>query len=582
MPIPLPNLDDRRWTDLVEEGRALIPVYAPEWTDHNPSDPGITLLELFAFLTETLLYRANRISDRQRRRMLALAGVRPRGPSSSRVLLNFDAGTVEVREAPAGTVCSGADASGERVMFRTVGPVTVVPAGVISADEAADALTITFSEPIVAGTRLSLGFIVREDGASFAERYRILADGAPLTHHSVQLRWECLAGSWQTIDQVEDGTRALTLDGVVALTLPAEATAVRAIVAAGEYDRAREIFSVFINASEAEQAVYSADQPVAVATGDGSPFQKIALPAPLIEESVVIETDDGVWERRDDLVASLPSSRHYLVDPMRGEVSFGDGNQGQAPAEGVEIRGRYLRTRAAAGAVAALAVDTIEDAALTGIEVGNPEGSEGGADSETLEEAIGRVRLLREASLRAVTLADIESIVLETPGAEIARASARANMFPGLACVNALGVITVLLVPDSAAPRPLPSAGLLAYVARRLERRRIIGTRIVVTGPEYVEVAVYATVQTLPRASRDLVRKRVLETLKRFFDPLTWPFGRDVYRSEVLQALDGVEGVDYVEKLELAANRCPPGCGNICTPGTALVAEGSHQIEVTA
>ena len=62
MPLPLPNLDDRTYADLVEEARALIPTYAPAWTNHNASDPGITLVELFAFLTEMLIYRLNRVS----------------------------------------------------------------------------------------------------------------------------------------------------------------------------------------------------------------------------------------------------------------------------------------------------------------------------------------------------------------------------------------------------------------------------------------------------------------------------------------------------------------------------------------
>ena len=62
MPLQLPNLDDRRYADLVEEARALIPTYTPEWTNHNPSDPGITLIELFAFLSEMLLYRLNRVT----------------------------------------------------------------------------------------------------------------------------------------------------------------------------------------------------------------------------------------------------------------------------------------------------------------------------------------------------------------------------------------------------------------------------------------------------------------------------------------------------------------------------------------
>jgi Baseplate J-like protein len=72
LPLPLPNLDDRTWKDLVAEGRALIPAMAPEWTDHNPSDPGITLVELFAFLSEILIYRLNRIDDRTMNKFLKL------------------------------------------------------------------------------------------------------------------------------------------------------------------------------------------------------------------------------------------------------------------------------------------------------------------------------------------------------------------------------------------------------------------------------------------------------------------------------------------------------------------------------
>ena len=72
MPITLPNLDDRRYADLVEEARSLIPTYAPEWTDHNESDPGVTLIELFAYLAEMLLYRLNRVTDANRYAFLKL------------------------------------------------------------------------------------------------------------------------------------------------------------------------------------------------------------------------------------------------------------------------------------------------------------------------------------------------------------------------------------------------------------------------------------------------------------------------------------------------------------------------------
>lgn len=72
MPLELPNLDDRTYDDLVAEALSLIPTYAPEWTNHNPSDPGIMLIELFAYLTEMQLYRQNRITDANTRSFLKL------------------------------------------------------------------------------------------------------------------------------------------------------------------------------------------------------------------------------------------------------------------------------------------------------------------------------------------------------------------------------------------------------------------------------------------------------------------------------------------------------------------------------
>lgn len=72
MPLPLPNLDDRTYDDLVQEAKSLIPTYAPEWTNHNPSDPGITLIELFAYLTEMLNYRLNRVTNANKQAFLNL------------------------------------------------------------------------------------------------------------------------------------------------------------------------------------------------------------------------------------------------------------------------------------------------------------------------------------------------------------------------------------------------------------------------------------------------------------------------------------------------------------------------------
>src|SRR5258706_11926180 len=84
MPLQIPTLDDRRYPELLDEALRRIPVHNPEWTNFNKSDPGVTLIELFAFLTENLLYRSNQIPERNRRKFLQLLGV-PLQPASSAI-----------------------------------------------------------------------------------------------------------------------------------------------------------------------------------------------------------------------------------------------------------------------------------------------------------------------------------------------------------------------------------------------------------------------------------------------------------------------------------------------------------------
>src|SRR3954451_18735657 len=89
MPLTIPSIDDRRYQDLLNEALARIPVHNPEWTNFNKSDPGVTLLELFAFLTESLLYRSNQIPERNRRKFPSLLGLPLRPAAAAEGLVTF-------------------------------------------------------------------------------------------------------------------------------------------------------------------------------------------------------------------------------------------------------------------------------------------------------------------------------------------------------------------------------------------------------------------------------------------------------------------------------------------------------------
>jgi predicted phage baseplate assembly protein len=106
MPLPTPILDDRSYQQLRDELVRRIPVYAPEWTDHNASDPGITLIELFAFLGENLLFRFNQIPETTKLAFLKLLQIPLQPGASSRALVALTGTDPAGVLAPLGSVAS--------------------------------------------------------------------------------------------------------------------------------------------------------------------------------------------------------------------------------------------------------------------------------------------------------------------------------------------------------------------------------------------------------------------------------------------------------------------------------------------
>jgi hypothetical protein len=124
MPLQIPNLDDRRYQDLLDEALARIPVHNPEWTNFNKSDPGVTLVEIFAFLTENLLYRCNQIPERNRLKFLSLLGVPLQPAASARGLVQF---TNERGPRAAVTIGAGREVRAGSVPFYTDLGLDVLP-----------------------------------------------------------------------------------------------------------------------------------------------------------------------------------------------------------------------------------------------------------------------------------------------------------------------------------------------------------------------------------------------------------------------------------------------------------------------
>ncbi|MBO0780137.1 MAG: hypothetical protein J2P37_15035, partial [Ktedonobacteraceae bacterium] len=124
MPLQIPSLDDRKYQDLLDEALARIPVHNPEWKNFNKSDPGVTLIELFAFLTENLLYRSNQIPERNRRKFLTLLGIGLQPATSAQGIV-----TITNERGPLQTVTlnAGLEVRSGQVPFRTERSLDILP-----------------------------------------------------------------------------------------------------------------------------------------------------------------------------------------------------------------------------------------------------------------------------------------------------------------------------------------------------------------------------------------------------------------------------------------------------------------------
>jgi hypothetical protein len=129
MPLPVPNLDDRRFDDLVAEARARLSTHLPELTHIAPGDPAHVFIDLFAWLTETILFRANLIPERQRRVVMNLLQIPLRNARPSRGVVSIDAGPRSATLPP--LVDSGAQLSGAGLTFTTVGELQPTFLGMI-------------------------------------------------------------------------------------------------------------------------------------------------------------------------------------------------------------------------------------------------------------------------------------------------------------------------------------------------------------------------------------------------------------------------------------------------------------------
>ena len=102
MSLPSPHLDDRTFQEIVDDSKRRIGLRCPEWTDHNVSDPGVTLIELFASMTEMMLYRLNQVPEKNYIKFLEMLGVtlEPPVPAQAELVFRLSRPIEDAESAP--------------------------------------------------------------------------------------------------------------------------------------------------------------------------------------------------------------------------------------------------------------------------------------------------------------------------------------------------------------------------------------------------------------------------------------------------------------------------------------------------
>ena len=269
------------------------------------------------------------------------------------------------------------------------------------------------------------------------------------------------------------------------------------------------------------------------------------------------------WREVENFFESGPNDRIYVLDHALGRLFFGDGNEGMIPPLGALIQATsFLSGGGSAGNVGAATITQLLGA-VSGVQsVTNPRAAEGGADGETLQQFQLRAPSSFRNRGRAIVPADYEALAQQaSAGVAVARA------FPTLdsSGIARPGFITLMIIPQSTDPRPMPSAGLrqdvLNYLLACTPADIAAAQAVNVIGPTYLPVDVSATLAPVDPDEAGTVEQAALDALAAFLNPLTggpggqgWDVGRGLYTSDVATALGDVEGVDYVQELALYVN----------------------------
>lgn len=633
--LPAPNLDDRTFQSLVDDARRLVHRRCPEWSDHNISDPGITLIETFAMMVDQLIYRLNRVPDRNYIKFLELLGLELRPPGAAQGEATFwlsapQPQPITVREET--EVSTDRTDRDDPIVFSTTERLEIVPCSldggrVMTMAEGGEPVAQRnepgrnefrcFSERPHPGDALLVGLDNATPSCAVLLRVNCRVSGVGVDPTNPPYVWEAWTGNdWVACEPGTDETKAFNKPGDVILHVPRGHVLDSPPRVGGE---ARGWLRCRLVEPGPGQSTYSESPFISsiaactvggttrivharvvrdevIGTSDGTAGQRFTLQhrpvLPWDKSRLRVDSDGDTseWAPVEHFGDQDESSRAFHIDPVAGEVVFGpvvreaDGSirqYGRIPRKSATITMAAYRTGGGRkGNVGVGQIRVLKTSVPYVSRVENRRAAVGGAEAETIDEVKARGPLLLRTRGKAVTANDFEQLTLD-----IAPEVARAHCLTA-ADEREAGVVRVLVVPHVAGDAmdlvrredltPLPET--IQRIKNHLNERRLAGTRLVVEPPNYRGVTVVATLGVLPGHSREQVKNDVVLALNRLLHPLTggpdgvgWPLGRAVQVHEVTAALARIPGVDMARKVTVQLFGVDPATGRRSTEPVEVI-----------
>jgi predicted phage baseplate assembly protein len=583
MALQAPNLDDRKFQDIVSEARSKIPLYCPRWTDYNLSDPGVTLIELFAWMVDMLLYRLNRVPDKNYIKFMDLIGIRLEPPKPAAVNVTFRLSTPQPEPVtiPRGTeVATVRTETQDAIVFTTDRDFTIIlptlAHALITPDDSTftdvmpalknpDIHTPIFQEVPAANNALYLGYSEELSALTLTLTIQCTIEGVGVDPRNPPLAWEYWDGEqerWSLLRLESDTTGGLNTNGQVILHIPSTAvmTEVNGLHACwircratkpspGQraYSSSPRITSIV---SDSIGCTVPASHALRISNeflgrSDGSPGQRFQLqnvpvlvrePGETIELETEKEGEFEPWQEVSDFAASGPADPHFTCDGVSGEIQFGpairqpsgqEHQHGKVPPGGRRIR--FSSYRCGGGVVGNVGEGTIRvlKSSIPYVDsVNNLAAAKGGVDTETLESAKLRAPRVLRSNIRAVTNEDFECLALEA-SPRVARARCISTGDTADTQSPPAGTVRVLLVPsvsDGAGYIPIEQLAVPRQVREQvqayLDERRLLATRLEIDTARYVPVAVVAQVKARRGFSHQKVAADVEKRLYNYINPV--------------------------------------------------------------